>query len=297
MNIVAVGASLAAITGVIFSLLFHERSVIPLVTALPTLLFGTLWAKALRWEKTLPGTNLRWGWLASIVLAALNGGAAVGLLFAFERNATGWADRLARFIGGLVIGATFGAIAWVPALVVTLVVFGLPIAWAQNQAKKGLSGQERGEGIVGGASALIALTALLLSIPVDSLRGDTSLHINIVRLLAVAASALGAAAMYTARARPAAAAVRRRRRARRGRSLSRRRHGRGKGPRARRLAGPGLSRPRLRRRDRRPRRGRSGQARRARRAHLNRWAGSSQHACLVAQQRGAQVVPAAKHSP
>lgn len=201
MNIVAVGASLAAITGVIFSLLFHERSVIPLVTALPTLVFGTLWAKALRWEKTLPGTNLRWGWLASIALAALNGGTAVGLLLAAERWATGWADRLARFFGGLFLGATFGAIAWVPALLVTLVVFGLPIAWAQNQAKKGLSGQERGEGIVGGASALIALTALLLSIPVDSLRGDTSLHINIVRLLAVAASAFGAAAMYTARAR------------------------------------------------------------------------------------------------
>jgi hypothetical protein len=201
MNILAVGASLAAITGVVFSLLFHERSVIPLVTALPTLAFGSLWAIALRWEKTVPQTNLRWGWLASVALASLNGSSAVGLLFAFERNASGWSDRIASFFRGLFLGATVGAIAWVPALLVTLVVFGLPIAWAQNQAKKGLSGQERGEGIVGGASALIALTSLLLSIPVDALRGDSSLHIDIVRLLAVAASVLGAAAMYTARAR------------------------------------------------------------------------------------------------
>lgn len=197
----AVGAALSAVTGVLFALIFRERAVIPLVTALPTLLFGTLWAVALRWEKTFPGSNLRLGWLLSVVLAALNGGTAVGLLLAAERYASGWADRLARFFGGMFLGATFGAIAWLPALIVTLVVFGVPIAWAQKQAKKGLSGQERGEGIVGGASALIALTALLLSVPADSMRGNTALHLDVVRGIAAFASLLGMLAMYTARTR------------------------------------------------------------------------------------------------
>ncbi len=125
------GASLAAITGVVFSLLFRTLDGIPLITALPTLVFGTLWARALRWEKTLPGSKLRVGWLLSIALAALNGGTAVGLLLASERHAPNFTERLPRFVMGFFAGVTVGAFAWVPALIVTLVLFGLPIASAQ----------------------------------------------------------------------------------------------------------------------------------------------------------------------
>jgi hypothetical protein len=68
-----------------------------------------------------------------------------------------------RFFGGMVAGVTFGAIFWIPGLILTLLVFGLPIARAQRLAAQGLAGQERGDGFVGSASAVIALLALASS--------------------------------------------------------------------------------------------------------------------------------------
>jgi len=51
---------------------------------------------------------------------------------------------------------------WIPALIATLIFFGLPIAWAQRRAKQGLSGDEQGEMVVGAVSAIIAIGAALL---------------------------------------------------------------------------------------------------------------------------------------
>jgi hypothetical protein len=60
-------------------------------------------------------------------------------------------------------GATIGAIIWLPALLVTLVCFGLPIAWSQREAARGLMGEERGDAAVGVAIVAMSVFGLLLS--------------------------------------------------------------------------------------------------------------------------------------
>jgi hypothetical protein len=70
---------------------------------------------------------------------------------------------LGKFMLAALLGATFGAIVWIPALLVTLALFGLPIASAQRLAKKGLAGEERGELIVGLVCAVISLVGLVIS--------------------------------------------------------------------------------------------------------------------------------------
>ena len=62
LTVGAVGASLAAATAAVFRLGFSgggENMV--LITALPTLLLGTLWAVLLRWRATLSKSKLRVG--------------------------------------------------------------------------------------------------------------------------------------------------------------------------------------------------------------------------------------------
>lgn len=190
LTVGAVGAALAAATAAVFRLGFSGGGGnIVLITALPTLVLGTVWAMLLRWRATLSKSKLRVGWVLSIPLAALNGGIACGLLFAAE----GRSEVLVRFLGGLVLGATFGAMFWIPGLILTLLVFGLPIARAQRLSAQGLAGQERGDGFVGAASAAIALLALastLLTVPRDG-------GVWLLRGLAVAAAALGGATLAT----------------------------------------------------------------------------------------------------
>lgn len=153
----AVGASLAAITAAVFRLGWGSGAgSIVLVTGLPTLVLGTVWAVLLRWRQTLSKSKVRVGWVLSVPLAALNGAFAAGILLAMERGG----DTILRFLGGMVLGATFGAMFWIPGLLLTLLVFGLPIARAQRLAAQGLAGQERGDGFVGAASAAIAAVAL-----------------------------------------------------------------------------------------------------------------------------------------
>jgi hypothetical protein len=130
-------------------------------TALPTLLLGALWAALLRWKRTLGSTSVRVGWLLSVPLAALNAGVACGVMFATEGN-----DPFTKLLLGAMIGATFGAFIWIPALIATLVCFGIPIAWSQRLASRGLSGAERGEFVIGAASAVLAAGGLAL-VPFD----------------------------------------------------------------------------------------------------------------------------------
>jgi hypothetical protein len=58
---------------------------------------------------------------------------------------------------------TVGGIVWVPSLVVTLLCFGLPIAWARQAAAKGLMGEERGEIAVGVAAVVMSLVGVAAS--------------------------------------------------------------------------------------------------------------------------------------
>ena len=157
LNIAAVGLALASATAAIFGVGAYEFS--GLLTGVPTLAFGLMWAFLLRVPSTVGKSKVRWGWLASIPLAAMNSGLAAALWF----STSGHGNPFGSFLEGMVAGATFGMIFWVPALLLTLVAFGLPIAWAQKLAKKGLAGEERGEWVIGLVSALVASGALVLS--------------------------------------------------------------------------------------------------------------------------------------
>lgn len=155
----AIGFSLAAITATVFTAIFgSQRDATAVITGAPTLFFGTAWALLLRWRRTTMGGKVRVGWLASIPLAVMNAAVAAGLMLStLDRGSR----PVFNFFMGMMAGATVGAIFWIPALIATLVCFGIPIAWGQHLASRGLAGQERGDGLVGVSSAAIALVATL----------------------------------------------------------------------------------------------------------------------------------------
>jgi hypothetical protein len=92
----------------------------------------------------------------------LNAGLSCGLLMTLETH-----PSPERFFGGMVLGATFGAIIWIPSLLATLLCFGIPIAQAQRLAKQGLAGAEHGEWIVGFACMTMSLVGSLLTLTMD----------------------------------------------------------------------------------------------------------------------------------
>ncbi len=193
LAVAAVGVSMAAATGAVFRLMMShgESAAFVWYTAVPTLVSGTVWAVLLRWRKTVGSSSLRMGWLLSVPLAALNGALAAGLLMLSEYPRDG---ALGRFFLGMLMGASFGALFWIPGLVATLVLFGVPIARAQRMAARGLVGQERGDGFVGAASALVSLGALVSATTETARRGGGSA----VAVLAATGMALGLAAMALA---------------------------------------------------------------------------------------------------
>ncbi len=200
LNIVAVGASLSAATAAFFRALMGTGSDggrIVFITGFPTLLFGLLWAKVLRSPKTVGSTSLRRGWLLSLPLAIANSSFAAGLLMAFEPHG---GDVITRFLTGVVLGATFGVMFWLPGLILTLMCFGLPIASAQSLAMKGLAGEERGERIVGVGAAIMAAVAVFATLLDGALRFPGA-HIGgawAVRALAAAGALSGITAAWLA---------------------------------------------------------------------------------------------------
>jgi hypothetical protein len=165
LNVAAVGLSLAALTaGIGVSMMgTNPFGFSGLGVALPTLLVGVVWALVLRTRATVAGSQLRWGWLASVPLAMANGALSCGVLMAWEEHGD-LGVTIERFLGGLFLGATFGAFVWVPALLATLFCFGIPIALSQKRAQQGLAGEERGERIIGVVCALLAIVGLFLLI-------------------------------------------------------------------------------------------------------------------------------------
>jgi hypothetical protein len=161
LNVAAVGLSLAAVVSAGFNgVVPGPNHVIAMATGVPTLILGMVWAWLLRIPGTVGNTGVRSGWAASVPLAMFNASIAAGVALAFERSM----PSVAGLFGGMLLGATLGAIVWIPALVATLVCFGLPIAWAQRLAKKGLAGEERGEWIVGLVCVVMGIAGLLLSV-------------------------------------------------------------------------------------------------------------------------------------
>ncbi len=156
LNILAVAASLAACTGVALHPLGHGFPMggsfedegsgsmsgfmdAGAASALSTFVFALLWARMLR-------VRASWvGWAACVPIAALNAGVALFLC--------------SPSMGSLVLGATVGAFIWVPALILTLLFFGLPLHFARAAADRGMSSEDRGECVVGVVAAVLAAIA------------------------------------------------------------------------------------------------------------------------------------------
>jgi hypothetical protein len=209
LNVFAVGLSMAAITAVVFFGAFEHSLPVVMATGGSTLVVGMLWALLLRWRNTVGNTKLRTGWLLSVPLAALNAAISAGLLFAFRDLSQ--QSFIGKFLVSALLGATFGAMFWLPALVLVLLSFGLPIAWGQRLAQRGLAGEERGEFVVGFAASAISLVALvvvtvlgpgwLTSSMLRSSLPDAETALDLIRLLALSGFASGAASSILALAR------------------------------------------------------------------------------------------------
>lgn len=198
LNNAAVGLALASVVAALLGVVIPS-GFLGLVAGLPTLLCGVLWAWMLRDPETVGRSSVRRGWVASIPLAMLNAALTVAL-FTFE----GGHFSLMKVIWGMFVGALFGAIIWIPSLLLTLLCFGVPIAWAQRLAKKGLAGAERGEWIVGltcvGMSALgLALAFTLHHDPPE----PSEIAMMTARVLGVLGLLTGASSTALARQREA----------------------------------------------------------------------------------------------
>ncbi|MEO5729897.1 MAG: hypothetical protein ABI134_24245 [Byssovorax sp.] len=188
LNTGAVGLALAALVAPVFGAIDPYDS-LGAYAGMPTLLCGVLWAWLLRRPQTVGRTSIRWGWVASIPLAMLNAGLSCGLLMTLESSGA----RPERFFGGMVLGATFGVIIWLPSLLATLLCFGVPIARAQRLAKNGLAGAEHGEWIVGFVCVTMSVVGLLLSLTIDQPpRPVDEIHIWSARLFGILGALAGA---------------------------------------------------------------------------------------------------------
>jgi hypothetical protein len=160
LNVAAVGLALASCTSAVLHIVLTSMHAGPF-TGLPTLFFGALWAWLLRLPKTFGPNSVRVGWLASVPLAVANSGVSCAIMFLSE---PGGGEILAKLFGGFALGAIVGAFIWIPALVLTLLCFGLPIARAQRLAAQGLAGAERGEVTVGASCLVLSMLGILFSL-------------------------------------------------------------------------------------------------------------------------------------
>lgn len=157
LNVAAVATSIAACTAAVAMAVTTRGWQWALMAGAPTLFVAWVWALCLRWQKET-GSGRRWGWFLSAPLAAMNAGLACGAMFLHDTPRSPGA-----FFGGVVLGATFGFIIWLPAMCAVLVLFGIPIAHAQRLAQRGLAGEERGERTVGTIAAVLGAGALALA--------------------------------------------------------------------------------------------------------------------------------------
>ena len=201
INIGAVGLALSSVVGAVIVGVFAQHGLGGAISGLPTLVVGLLWAWLLRNPKTLAKSPIRVGWVASVPLAMFNAALSAALLFSISESSS---FRVTIFLAIAAYGATLGAIAWIPALIATLVCFGLPIAWAQRLATKGLAGEERGEWIVGLACFVMSVLGLLIAFGLGSPDGRViDSAIVVPRVLGILGALAGATTTGLAWAREA----------------------------------------------------------------------------------------------
>jgi hypothetical protein len=152
LNIAAVGLTIGAWAGVVLSAMLGGASSWKqsgIVCALTSLLYGLIWARIMRVPFRRP-----LGIALSLPLAAMNAGTALAVMAVADRE---------NPVGMFFLGCTFGAIVWIPALLVTLFCFSLPLLNVQRAAVHGLSRVDRAERLLGCACAALSFGALIAS--------------------------------------------------------------------------------------------------------------------------------------
>jgi len=158
LNVIAVGSTLSSVGSAVSEWSSDANQDLSFIAAVTTLVIGVLWALLLRWPKRFRSFDMRWGWVASVPLAILATMVGVGL-----QSTLGVAHALPRFLDGAFEGATAGVIIWLPAVALTLLGFGVPIAWSHRLATRGLAGAERGELIVAALCLTISLLVFVVT--------------------------------------------------------------------------------------------------------------------------------------
>jgi hypothetical protein len=200
LNIAAVALALAAGTGAVFAGAFGWKS--GTICALTTLLYGLAWSRLLR-----AGYLGKWGWIAAAPLAAANSATACAIVSVLDPNALaiGSGGRLGSggVLEALVLGASLGAFAWIPALILALLSLGLPVSLAQHAAARGVAGEDRTERTIGflaagysGAALLVCMLAAFAAPALASFDG-----VGVVVSLALAGLATGLAGVQVAHVR------------------------------------------------------------------------------------------------
>jgi hypothetical protein len=139
----------------------------------------------------------------------MNASAVCAVTFALDDVPFADAERIAvSFLRGGLLGATFGVFLWGPALLLTLLLWGLPLDAARRLARRGLSGEDRGEAITGVTCAAWGVVALLWSTATPpssfwSSAPDANAGAWVVRAASILASLMGAAVAAVAYAREA----------------------------------------------------------------------------------------------
>jgi hypothetical protein len=159
LNALAVGCSLASLTGAALSFVFNHDSTLACSSSVSTFVAGAIWTLLFRLRRRIGKRRIRVGWVAAIPLAASNAAGAIVLAAIAESHG----QYLLDLVPAGLLAATAGVIIWLPALLVTVVLFGLPLVRAQSLAERGLAGEERGERVVGSVSALLGACGVLLN--------------------------------------------------------------------------------------------------------------------------------------
>jgi hypothetical protein len=201
LNVAAVGFALAACTGAAFGTSSFGWE-IGTVCALSTLFYGLCWSCLMR-----VGFLGKWGWIAATPLALANSATAYASLAALDRDTLRKLDLLLfpskPLLEAIVVGSMFGAVIWIPALIMTLLGLGLPVSIAQRAAARGLAGEDRAEQAIGflaaGYSGLGLLVCMAAAFAHPSLAGLKG--VGVVLALALAGLATGLASVQLAHVR------------------------------------------------------------------------------------------------
>jgi hypothetical protein len=141
--------------------------------------------------------GIRWGWLACVPIAYLN---CAMTIFVVTGRAQGLSERI---VMSLVMSVP-AAIIWVPALLVGVVLYGVPMELSRHWSRFGIAWRDRGEALVGAVSAGLAVIALIRlwffasSPPDDTLPSERSTAVLRIGAAAVFAIVAGGAAVLLA---------------------------------------------------------------------------------------------------